>query len=68
MGQDIIDGEESDVTVRRISAGTASGFPKLTPAIVIATTRRAGNEDYVVLTLAEAEAVAKAILAHLVEE
>jgi len=67
MGQDIIDGGDCDVTVRRIGAGTAHGFSKVQPAIVIATARRAANSDYVVLTLEEAGKVAKAIIAHLEE-
>jgi hypothetical protein len=68
MGQDIISGDTGSVTVRRIGAGTAHGLPKVQPAIVIATSRRAANSDYVVLTLEEAGKVAKAILAHLAEE
>lgn len=66
MGQDIINLDQ--VFVRRIAAGTAVGFEKPAPAICISTKSRARNEDQVVLTLDEAEKVAKAILSHLAEE
>jgi hypothetical protein len=66
MGQTIINLDH--VYVRRIAAGSVVGFAKATSAITIATMLRGRNEDTVVLTLAEAEAVAKAILAHLAEE
>lgn len=67
MGTNILS-DDDEITVRRIGAGGASGFPKVTPAFVIATPARARNEDYVVLTLAEAERVCRAILAELAEE
>jgi hypothetical protein len=66
MGQDILDLD--NVFVRRVAAGGALGFDKVTPAICISTTSRARNEDQVVMTLDEAKKVAEAILAHLAEE
>lgn len=67
MGTNILPADD-EIAARRIVAGESSGFMEPTPAIVIATPRRASNEDYVVLSLKEAERVARAILASLAEE
>jgi hypothetical protein len=57
--------ERDGIVVCRFAGGTAIGFQKLTPCISVSTPTRGCGSDSCVMTLQEAEQVAKAILDEL---